>query len=101
MILARKPRVWPSCSAAPKVWSVDWPLTYRTRAKARTRLQRSSNVICAPPIHVLESDDRLLIQKRATPPKESRPESTRAGTNRGNIDAQMRPHGPGAGRQKR
>jgi hypothetical protein len=31
------------------IWSVDCPFTYKVRAKARTRLERSSNVISVSP----------------------------------------------------
>src|SRR5271166_135464 len=48
MIVARNPRVSPSRSPAAKVWSVAWPLTYRTLTKARIRLERSANVISTP-----------------------------------------------------
>src|SRR6266480_2206987 len=47
MILARRSRLLPSRSAAARVSSVDWPLTCNTRARIRTRSDRSCKLITA------------------------------------------------------
>src|SRR2546425_6673521 len=49
MMVACRSRSLLSRSAAATVSSVDWPLTCNTRAKVRTRSDRSCNVITAHP----------------------------------------------------
>src|SRR5215472_11126645 len=47
-IAVRNPKHLLSRLAAPKVWSVDSPLMYKTRATARIRFEHSSRVRLAP-----------------------------------------------------
>src|SRR2546426_8224104 len=72
MIVARRPRLLLSRSAAATVSCVDCPLTCNTRANVSTRSDRSCKVITAHPNAALESGGRLLIQKRATGGKKRR-----------------------------
>src|SRR2546427_8484964 len=72
MIVARRPRLLLSRSAAATVSCVDCPLTCNTRANVSTRSDRSCKVITAHPNAALESGGRILVQKQATGGKERR-----------------------------
>src|SRR2546426_8757431 len=72
MIVARRPRLLLSRSAAATVSCVDCPLTCNTRANVSTRSDRSCKVITAHPNAALESGGRIPIPKRGPRGKKSR-----------------------------
>src|SRR5262249_17879438 len=70
MIVARRSRLLPSCLVAVSVSSVDCPFTYNSRPKARTRSDRSCNVIDVHPKPLsLESRGRTSSRECCPPAK--------------------------------
>src|SRR5260370_36405884 len=69
MILARRSRSSPSRSAAARVSAVDWPLAYSTRAKVRTRSDRSCK-LRSPGTALLKV--KISSLSKTPPPRENR-----------------------------